>query len=124
MQRRQAQAAQQVASKRRSVATADLRSAGPLQVGTQKNIRNYALGCIRMDLAAFVWTSVPDFAYDDIFLTVIFMENMQNCIFQTATYRCGMVARSICNLFIFYIFVEFYIYMKVSPYFCMFLPML
>ena len=46
---------------------ADLRSAGPLQADTQKHIRKYAFGCIRMDLAAFLWTSVPDFAYDDIF---------------------------------------------------------
>ena len=98
--------AQQVASKRGNVATADLCSAGPLQAGTQKHIRKYALGCIRMDLAAFVWTSVPDFAYDDSFL--IFRENMQNCRLQTAPYSCkikkkacNMVARSICDLFIF-----------------------
>ena len=72
-----------------------------------------------MDLAAFIWTSVPDFAYDDIFL--MFMENMQNCIFQTAPYRCGSVARSMCNLLIVYIVVKFYISMKVSPYFCIYL---
>ena len=33
-----------------------------------------------MDLAAFAWTSVPDFAYHGIFL--IYMKHMRNCIFK------------------------------------------
>ena len=48
------------------------------------------------------------------------MRNMQNCIFQKGSHHCGETPSSIYNLFIFYRFVDCYIYMKVSPYFCIF----